>query len=138
MRKWSHEYSIEVDLPLETVWGFYINPGNWPKWLDQIDSCVCEEDLKTGSIVMTKIKNRSLCLPIWITDVVPSQECKILIKAPFFVQQSSFAVSWISPMKTCLTLKTSVESILTPFFKSFYRKRVETQNSKSLEFLLRS
>ena len=59
MFSWSHENVIEVDLPLQIAWDFYMNPVNIPKWEDRFGACVLEEELKGGSRVRAKIKNKA-------------------------------------------------------------------------------
>jgi len=138
MFKWAHEYSKEIDLPYRMVWDFCCNPSNWPQWIEQFESCKMEGELKTGSVVNAKIKNRNFHVPILITDVVLFNSCGMLIKAPLFTQTSLCALRGVSNEKTVLIIKTSVVSIFAPFMGRFFTKRVEISNAKCVEALLES
>ena len=134
MFEWRHEFSTEVDLPLQQVWNFYANPSNWPRWIDQLESC--EGELKIGSIIQGKIKNRSAYLPIKITDVEPFKTCTHLIKNLLFIQTSSISFQVTSSKKTTLTIKVSVVGLLVPFLKNSLTSRTEDSSVKSVEALL--
>ena len=123
--KWFHTDSIELNIPLDKVWRLYMNPDNWPQWVDRFESCDYEGALKSGSVVKAKIKNKSIYLPIFITEIQPHKEVKILIKSPFFVQESCTVFKEISPIKTRLIMKTSIKSLFVPFLKSYFLKKCE-------------
>ena len=132
MFRWSREHFIEVNIPIQKMWDIYINPSNWPKWVDQFDFCTFEGELKPGTIIKTKIKNRNVYIQIKMTKLKPYDECELLIKAPLFTQESSCFFQEISTERTLLIMKTSVISLLVPFLKSFFHKRLEYSNSKYL------
>lgn len=135
MFKWFHEYSIEIDAPLQPIWDFLTTPSNWPKWINQFDSCLLEGDFKTGAKVKAKIKDKEAYLSIFITEVKPYSEYKMLVKTLFFNQESLCEIQEISPERTLITQKTYVLSLLTPFMKSYFRKSAEKSNPKCLEVL---
>lgn len=132
MFRWSHEHLMEVNIPVQKMWDIYINPSNWPKWVDQFDFCTFEDELKTGTVVKTKIKNRNAYIQIQMIKIKPHEECKFLIKVPLFTQESSCIFQEISTERTLLIMKTSVISLFVPFMKSFFHKRLEHSNSKYL------
>ena len=49
MFTWTHACSIEVDLPLKTLWDFYTDPKNMPLWVENIESCTREGEFKHRS-----------------------------------------------------------------------------------------
>lgn len=124
------EYSIVVDAPLEKVWDFYIDPNNWPTWIDQLESCTFDGKLKAGSIVQAKTAGSNDSVPIMITDVKPYEECGIVIKAPFFTQRSTTTFEKVSPKKTRVTMQTSTKSLFSPFIKSKVNKKIESMLPK--------
>ncbi|MGC1879422.1 MAG: SRPBCC family protein [Rhabdochlamydiaceae bacterium] len=136
MFKWFYEYSTEVDIPLQKVWDFCINPNHWPQWMDQLESCKMEGEFKAGSMVKAKIKNRTFHLPIFITDVKPFKSCALLMKGPLISQTSSCTLREISRDKTALIMKTSIVSILTPFIKRYFTKHMEAQMQKCRKAIL--
>ncbi|CDR34215.1 hypothetical protein [Criblamydia sequanensis] len=127
MFKWFYEYNLEVDLPLEELWSFCTNPSHWPKNIDEFESCMLEAPFQKGSTVKTKIKNKKGHVSIHILDVEPYRSYKTLTKIPFFSQESLTTFQKISKTRSKLTTKTCVKSILTPFFRSYYRKKIEKQ-----------
>ncbi len=135
MFKSLHECSTEVDIPLQTVWNFCMNPDNWPQWIDQIESCKIVGEFKAGSTVKAKIKNRNVYVTFLITDVQPFNSCTLLIKAPLCTQTSSCTFREISHERTTITWETSIVSILSPFMKGFFAKRFESSNAKFLKLL---
>jgi len=127
MFKWKHEYHAEVDVPLQKAWDFYVQPSNWPKWIDEFESCQYEGELKTGELVKLKAKNKNIYVPVVVGELKPYKELSIFIKVPFFSQASFSAFEKISNEKTSITFKTTVNSIFTLFMKSYLSQKVENQ-----------
>ncbi|MDP1608382.1 MAG: SRPBCC family protein [Chlamydiales bacterium] len=130
MFNWSHESSMEVDCSLQIAWDFFTNPSNWPKWEDRFDACVLDEELKAGSKIKVKFKNKPIQILILVAEVKPYHECKYLIKPPFFTQESLCTFQEISPEKTRITLKICIISFFVPFVKTILLKNVEKFYSK--------
>jgi hypothetical protein len=126
---------MEVNLSLRKVWDFYMNPINWPKWEDRFEACVVEEELKAGSKIKAKIKDKPIQILILVTELRPYHECKYLVKTLFFTQESLCVFQEISAEKTRITLKLCVISIFTPFVKSMFLKNIEKSRSKCLQVL---
>jgi len=85
---WLHEFSFEVNHPLQKVWDFGINPSNWPKWSEKIESCHCEGKLQPDSLIKVKVKSRfpqDVYIPIKLKEIEPYRECKLLIKVPLLI-----------------------------------------------------
>jgi hypothetical protein len=135
MFTWSHEDSIDVDLPLQKAWDLLINPSNWPKWEEKLDACVYEGELKAGSKIKAKIKNKPAEVVILFAEVRQYQEYKYIIKSLFFTQESLCMFHEISSSKTRVIFKTSVISFFTPFMKKYFLKNLEQTRSKYLNFL---
>lgn len=136
MFKWFYEYNLEVDLPLEKLWSFCTNPSNWPKNIDEFESCVLESPFQKGSVVKVKIKNKNAHVNLHILEVEPYRSYKTLTKIPFFSQESVTTFLEISPGRSKLTTKTCVNSFLTPFFRSYYRKKIEKQYDSFSKILI--
>lgn len=136
MFKWHHEYSVEVDVSLNVVLNFLEDFNNWPRWVDQFDSFHVKKIEGNTTTYLAKVKNKNAHLPILVTEIEPSKEYQMLCRVPFFTQTSTRHYQIISPEKTKITVNTIVTSFLTPFFKSFYLKKSETQYSKMLKALL--
>lgn len=132
MFTWSHEDSMEVDLPLQQAWDFYTNPANWIKWEDHFDAFILEETLRTGAQIKAKIKNKPLYIKILATEVRPYHECKYLAKLLFFTQESLCVFQQISPQKTRIISTTCVISFFVPFMKKNFLRRIEETRSKRL------
>src|SRR5690242_6760622 len=132
MFTWSHEDSMDVDLPLQKAWNFYTDPSNWSKWEDRFDAFVLEGTLRTGSQIKAKIKNKPIHIEIWVTEVRPYQECKCLVKSLFFTQESLCTFQEVSPQKTRITLTICVISFFTPFMKKILLRNIEKNRSKCL------
>lgn len=132
MFTWSHEDSIEVNLPIQKAWTFYTNPTNWLKWEDQFDVVVFEGILKAGSQIKAKIKNRPLHIAILVTEVKPYEEFKSVVKHLLITQESGCSFQEISPERTRITLRFSVISFFLPFIKNTSFKKVEKTYSKCL------
>lgn len=133
MFRWHHEVSYEVDIPIVPLWDFSVNPSNWPKWIDQFDSC--KLDSENPNVVKAKIKNHNAHISLVITHVEPLKKFQYLIKNFFMVQESQTIVQEISPTRTRIIFHNSVRSFLTPFFKCYYRKHVEKQGKRFVEVL---
>lgn len=133
MFTWSHENSMDVDLPLQKAWNFYTNPSNWLKWEDRFDAFVLEGTLRAGSQIKAKIKNKSIHITILVTEIKPYHECKCLLKSPFFTQESLCTFEEISLGKTRITLKICVISLFVPFMKKFFLKNIEKVRPKYLK-----
>jgi hypothetical protein len=125
MFTWSYEDSMEVDLSLRFAWDFFTDPGNWPRWEDRIEYCTPVGEVKTGSRVVAKVKNKAVTITMWVTEVKPYRECKILVKAPFFTQEALATFQEISPGRTRITLKRCIIGIFVPFMKAFFLKNTE-------------
>ena len=123
---------MDVDLPLQEAWNFFMNPANWPKWEDQFESCFLEGDLRAGSKIKAKIKNKPIRILILITEVRPYHECKYLIKSLFFTQESLCTLQEMSPGKTRITLKMCIIGFFVPFMKTIFLKNMEKSYSKRL------
>ena len=136
MFRWSREHSVEVNLPIRKVWDFYITPGNWPKWMDQLESCTFEGELQVGTIIKAKVKNRNAHIQITMTELKLHGEYGILIKVPFFIQESSDVFREISPEKTLVITKTSITSLLAPIMKLYFNKKNKQGNLQCLKALL--
>ena len=80
MFTYCHKEYCEVDLPLEKVWEFCSNPANTPKWIDQFESCTWEGELKKGTVLQTKFKNRNLFLTTSVKEYNPYSEITIFHK----------------------------------------------------------
>lgn len=130
MFTWSHEDSMEVDLPLQKAWNFYTDPINWPKWEDQFDAFSLQGALKAGSQIKAKIKNKPIHIEIWVTEVRLYDEYKFLVKSLFFTQENSCVFREVSSQKTRLILSTSVVSFFTPFMKNIFLRNIEKTHSK--------
>jgi hypothetical protein len=133
MFKWTHEYSLEVDLPLHMAWDFFTDPSNWPKWEDRFDTCFLDGAFETGAKVTVKIKNTSVHMGILITEVKLHREYRVLIRTLFSRQESLSTFQEISPEKTRIILHSWVISLFTPFMKKFFIKTVEKSCSKILQ-----
>ncbi len=136
MFKWSHKFSKEVDIPMHNVWDFYSNPSNWPKWIDQFEYCGVDGELKNGSVIAVKIKDKNMYIPIVMKDIRHLDQYVIFIKAPFFAQESCFSLREVLPGRTCISIKSSVTSIFTPFIKPYFQKKAEYSDAKSLQALV--
>jgi len=132
MFTWSHEDSMDVDLPLQKAWNFYTDPSNWPKWEDRFDACVLQGALRAGSQIKAKIKNKPIHIEIWVTEVRPYHECKCLVKSLFFTQESLCTFQEISPQKTRIILTICVVSFFTPFVKKIFHRNIEKTRAKRL------
>ncbi len=135
MFKWRHEYSMEINIPIKKVWEFYTNPSNWPKWVDQFETCNTCGGVKTGAIVSAKLINRKLPLPILITEINSSYELSLLVRVPLSIQENFTTMKEISPDRTRINMKMCISSWLIPFVRIILRKRTERQYSKLLEVL---
>src|SRR5690349_8717961 len=120
MFTFSHEESMEVNLSLAEAWDFFVNPINWPKLDDRYDTCVLEGELKAGSKIKAKFKDKLAQVLILVTELRPYHECKYLTKSLFFTQESFCGFQEISTGKTRITLKVYIISIFTPFMKSIF------------------
>ncbi len=136
MFTWYHEQVQEVNLPLKKIWSFAMNPHNWPKWIDTIDSCSFSSPLKAGSIVKAKIRNRSGYLSFMITEIEHEVESKILLRTVLGSQESSMNFQEVSRGRTSILHQTSISSILCPFFKSTFLKSGQNQHQKFLNAVL--
>lgn len=132
MFTWSHEDSMDVDLPLQKAWNFYTDPSNWTKWEDRFDAFILEGSLRTGSQIKAKIKNKPIHIEMLVTEVRSYHECKCLVKSLFFTQESLCTFQEISPQKTRITLTLCVVSFFTPFMKKIFLKNIEKTRSKRL------
>lgn len=90
-----------------------------------------QEDIDLADIE-AKIKNKPLHIRILVTEIRPYEECKYLIKSPFFAQESSCTFQELSLQKTRITLKINVISFFAPLMKKFFLKNVEKTRSKYL------
>lgn len=135
MFMWKHDYSIEVNIPIRKIWEFQLNPNNWSKWMDQFDSFTYIGEIETGSIIKAKIKNRNQQISILFTDVKPVKEFSICMKSLLGYQESTCTNEEISAGKTRINITTKVKSLLVPFMKSSFKKKVEMQYSKYFESL---
>ncbi len=132
MFKWNYEDMMEVDVPLQKAWDFYSNPSNWPKWDDRFGSCLLDGEFKTGSKVEIQIKNKLTSVMVLLTEVVACQECKSLVKVPFFTQESLCIFQQISPDRTRITLKVCVISFFAPLLKKLLFKTLQKSYSQRL------
>lgn len=132
MFTWSREDSMEVDLSLQKAWDFYTNPTNWLKWEDRFDAFISEGTLRTGSQIKAKIKNKPVYIKMLITEVIPYHECKYLVTALFFTQESLCTFEEISPQKTRITFTICIIGFLTPFMKKIFLRNIEKSRSKCL------
>lgn len=96
MFTWHHKHFIEADIPLQQVWQFTVNPSNMSKWNDQFESFHCEEELKSGSIIKGKIKNKDTYISLLITELDPPNKYDGLVKVPLFTQKQSLFLQEIS------------------------------------------
>jgi polyketide cyclase/dehydrase/lipid transport protein len=135
MFTWSHETSMDVDLPLQQVWNFYLDPSNWPKWEDRLESCVLKGDLRVGAKIRAKVKDKPVQLLFFVTEIKPYHECKFLTKTPLATQESLCTFEELSPEKTRITLKICIISLLTPFMRAIFRKHTEKTYSKCFNVL---
>lgn len=133
---WSHESTTVADVPLQAAWNFICDPSNWHKWIDSFASIAFEGEVKTGSRIKMKIKDKKADVDFFITEVKPYCECKSLIKVIFFTQEASCSFQEVSPGRTQITMKTCVISLFAPFMKSFFLKKAEKADSKCIEALL--
>jgi hypothetical protein len=131
--KWFYEESIVVNTSVSNVWDHH-NPYNWPKWIDEIESCDSEK-IEDDCVVKAKIKNKNIYLSFLFTEVSLHKKHKMRVKVPFFTQEISSIYEEISPGKTKMTSKYTVTSFFTPFLKSYYLKQLLSQRSKRLQVL---
>jgi hypothetical protein len=127
MFKWLHQYVIEVNMPLQEVWEFYMNPSNWSQWMDDFESCHFVQSPVKDSIVSAKIKNKEVFVHFLFTEIKPYQEAALRVSTLFFTQESLTLFQEISLEKTQLTFNTTVKSIFVPFLKSYFLKKCATQ-----------
>lgn len=138
MFQWFHEYSLDVDFPIQKVWEFCLEPKNWPKWTEKFESCHCEGELKTGSTIRVKIKTRfpqDIYMPIFIKEIQP-YECKMLLKVPFFAQENVCTLQEISLQKTRISVNTCVKSFFVPLMRSHFYKKIEKAKTKEFKRFL--
>lgn len=135
MFEWHHEYSAIVDLPVSQLFAFTNDFNNWPLWMDQFESFHIEKVDANETTLIAKVKNRNIYIPILFKVILPLKKYQLYIKAPFFKQTSTITYQEISTSKSKYTAETTVKSFLTPFMKSYYKRKVETQYPKFLKAL---
>ncbi len=134
--KFSHEYSMEINLSSQKVWDFMTNPNNFPKWDDRLESCQLEGELREGAVIRAKVKNRSMTFSILITEIYPIKKYTYQVKVPLFTQISTCVFRAITYEKTILTINTSIMSLLAPLMGRFFIKRAKSAYEKILKLLL--
>lgn len=120
-----YEYSIDVDIPIQEVWKFSINPVNWSKWNEPIESFHYDEPLKTGSIIKAKMRNQNSYTTMLITELNEFEKFDTSMKFFLLTQKSSCTTNEISPERTRIIFKMTLVSILLPFFRKSCYKRAE-------------
>jgi hypothetical protein len=134
--KCHYESFWEIDLPLQSVWNFCLNPNNWSKAEKLFDTLVFEEKITKGSVLKAKIKDKNIYVPILISDLQPYENCETYIKIPFFTQKVSFTFQEISSEKTGVKINIIVESLFVPFMKAYFKKKMETTSNQWLKVIL--
>jgi hypothetical protein len=92
MFKWYYKHTFEIDAPIQKVWQICADPSNWPKWIDQLESCQFDGEIKAGSIIKCKVKTRfpkDIYIPIRIVDINPYREAISELKVPLMTQETS-------------------------------------------------
>jgi hypothetical protein len=137
MFQWQHEYFLEVNSSVQRVWDYCLDPTNWLKWNEKFESCHYDNALKEGSIIKIKIKSR---VPdVYIAahiKVLQPYECKIAFKIPFCNQDNHCIFQEISTTKTRISVVTSIKSLLTPFLKSYFYKKLEQAKTSNFKRFL--
>jgi uncharacterized protein YndB with AHSA1/START domain len=50
------EHSTAVDMPAETVWGLWADPGRWPDWDPRVESAEADTELADGVELRVRLK----------------------------------------------------------------------------------
>jgi len=138
MFKWVHEYSIEVDIPIQKVWEFSTSPGLWHVWNDEYETFHHEGNLKSGSVIKAKVKNANIEIPFNVTTLTPYEECTIFVKVPFFSQEVVCTFKEISTNRTGITFRILIKSWFVLFMKSYLNKTVNNRYSIYFDSLMNS
>ena len=134
---WDCELNSEMELPLPLAWDFCLDPNNWLKWENRIESYAFGENLSVGSLIKGKIKKKNAYISILVTGLQQHEKYETLIKVPFYKQRASLMFSEISSRKTGLKMKVFVKSPFAFFMKSYFERKVESLNAKMLDVLLK-
>ena len=133
--KWNSEFVVEVEMPLQRVWEYYLDFNNWAKGDKRIEYFSCDTKLDLGAQVKGKIKGRPTFVTILVTNFREYERLDTLTKAPFFKQETTFIIEEMSSEKTKLKQKVHVSSPFTLFMKGFYEKHVTTHKDLFLKGL---
>lgn len=133
--KSSIEFKFEIDIPLQKFWEFCFDINNWPKWVDKAESCLHEGELKEGSIVKLKIKNRNLYINIHMVEFKPYKQYKMYSKLSFlFAEENSGTFQVNTENTTTLIFNTKFRSIV-PFLRGYLRRKIHRQYLKIFELI---
>lgn len=128
--------SVEINVPIKTVWSFLLDPVNWLIFGDSIESYSYEGEIKTGSVIMCKAKDKEIYIPLFMTNVNPYKETASQIKAFLISMKCTDKYEQISPEKTRIISVGTVKSIILPFAKSSLIKCMNEQTDIGLKALL--
>lgn len=131
MFKYYHESHADLNFPLHELWSFLVNSN--PTMIDErVESWSFDGEIKTGSIIKYKIKNRKQPLPIEITEFIPYHRISYDVMIPLFRQCCSIKLVRISPEKTSLRISGQLTSFFVPFMKTYCSKKFEESFSNFL------
>lgn len=135
MFRWKYQYAIEVDIPLQVAWNFFIDPSHWPLYDDRMEAFVFDGDFKAGAQVKLQLKNKPNHIGILVTEVKPHREYRILIHSLLAKEEKLTSFEELTPKKTRVTFQIYVLSFLVPFMRSKFLKNVEQAQAKSTQAL---
>ncbi len=129
--KWTHEHSMEVNMPIEKTWENFAHPNEWPILSDKIEYYHCEDDeLKVGAIIQVKLKNIDSPFPILVTEVEPYRNFNTELKISSWNEKTFTTLEEITPEKTRINTKKVVQSFFLLFInKSYLSNEMESHYS---------
>ena len=134
MFKWLHDYSIDIDYPIQKVWDFCIEPKNWLKWMEKCESCHYDGELKSGSMVKIKLASRlsqDIYIPVMLKEIRP-YDVTLVFKLPLITQENFCTFQEVSSSKTRVSVHVCIKGLFVPVLKSYFSRKME--NLKSKEF----
>lgn len=133
MFKWSYEFSTEYDFPIHKVWECSTNPDNYSKFLHQCESIQYD---KEKSVIKAHFKGRKyIRVTILLTEFEMHRKIGTRIKGTLGLTDTVTEYHEITSNKTKIVTKINLVSILTPFLKSYFKKKTDKESAKQKEIL---